>query len=120
MVRSEIICKLEEHINSDKRVILYDHSDAAILHLLCDRIAERGMQNVEIWCSVEAKNGDFAFLKLITEIQMKELLDLYYLYDFSDRVTVVAESGQYGSLFNYIRNGILTPEEMLDAILYKI
>lgn len=120
MIRSETICKIEKYINSGKRVILYDHSNVTLLHLLCDRIADRDVQNVEIWRSVDAKSGDFEFLKMITKVQMKELLDLYWLYDFSDRVTVIAESGQYGSLFNYIINGILSFEEVVDAILYKI
>lgn len=44
-------------------------------------------------------------------------LELYRTYEFSDRFCVLAESGQYGSVWNYVRRGILTPGDALEAVI---
>lgn len=46
-----------------------------------------------------------------------DLVSLYYTYEFSDRFKVIARSSQYGGLFNYIDNGILTKQEVFELIL---
>lgn len=47
----------------------------------------------------------------------KATIDLYHTYDFSDKVISLENSPCYGSLFNYVKTGIMTEEEMLDALL---
>ena len=42
------------------------------------------------------------------------------MYDFSDKVSIISDTDQYGCLFNYVKTGILTKQEMVDALLYKI
>ena len=51
---------------------------------------------------------------------MDEILNFYRMYDFSDKITVISDSDQFGSLINYVKTGILTKQEMVDALLYKI
>ena len=41
------------------------------------------------------------------------------MYDFSDKVDVIADSPQYASMLNYVKTGILSKEEMIEALLYK-
>ena len=47
----------------------------------------------------------------------KDLVLLYYTYEFSDRFKVIGRSNQYGSLFNYIDNGLLTEAEAFELLL---
>lgn len=42
---------------------------------------------------------------------------LYYTYEFSDRIRVAGRSRLYGSLMNYVDLGLLTEQEMLEAVL---
>ena len=123
--KSEIVYRLENLISTGKKVILYDHDDRGILILFCEGVAKRELLNIEIWHRADEGHNvgnvpDYAFLKSIPSEDMNDILHFYRLYDFSDKITVISESSQYGSLFNYVRNGILTPEEMVDAILCKM
>ncbi|MCI8507153.1 MAG: hypothetical protein HFJ06_01125 [Lachnospiraceae bacterium] len=47
----------------------------------------------------------------------RDLLSLYYTYEFSDRFRVVGRSRQYGGIFNYVDNGLLTEAEAFELIL---
>ena len=49
--------------------------------------------------------------------ESEEVMDLYRMYEFSDRFIALQESGQYGSIWNYVRQGIITEEEALRAVL---
>lgn len=116
--KSEIICQLEKQMNDGKRVLIFDCQDVGLFMLLFKGIEKRSLSNIEIWHSLEdlTENG---FSRRITTEQMDEVLKIYRLYDFSNKIAVISEEVQYGSLFNYVKNGILTAEEMVDAILYK-
>ncbi len=46
-----------------------------------------------------------------------DLVSLYHTYEFSDRFRVIGRSSQYGSLFNYIDNGLLTEAEAFELLL---
>lgn len=47
----------------------------------------------------------------------KNLTDLYYTYEFSDRIRVIGVNRQHGSLMNYVANGLLTEQEVFESIL---
>jgi len=44
-----------------------------------------------------------------------KLLDLYNMYEFSDKFVVWNLCDQYGSIWNYVDNGILTLQEAVDS-----
>ena len=137
--KSEIVYRLENLISTGKKVILYYHDDQEILNLFCKGVAKRELLDIEIWYRADEEHNDakthtavdeyrgyatdvpdYPFLKPIPSESMNEILDFYRLYDFSDKITIISESSQYGSLFNYVKNGILTPGEMAEAILCKM
>lgn len=43
--------------------------------------------------------------------------DRYYLYEFSDKYRLISDSPIYPNLFNYLKTGLLTEEELLEALL---
>lgn len=45
--------------------------------------------------------------------------NLYYLYEYSDKIQVITSNPQYPSMLNYIKTGILTEAEMIEALFYK-
>lgn len=46
-----------------------------------------------------------------------DLVSLYHTYEFSDRFKIIGKSMQYGGLFNYVDNGLLTEQEAFELIL---
>lgn len=118
-MKSKLICKMEELLSARKRVILLATYDKKILDYVEEILNNRLMENVEIWhCINDVEQG--SRLRRISAEEMKDVLEIYRIYDFSDKVIFISDSEQYGNLFNYVNNGILTTEEMVEALLYKI
>lgn len=44
---------------------------------------------------------------------------LYYLYEYSDEIIHVTLNPIYPSMLNYVKTGILSEEEMIQALLCK-
>lgn len=117
--KTEAVCRLENLIGDGKKVFVYGHNDMGILHLIYEGLKKKKTSNVEILqCIGESSNYEYS--TYVTRKEMDEILEIYHMYDFSDKVSVVSEPDQYGNLFNYVKNGILTKQEMVDALLYKI
>ncbi len=110
---TDTVHKLEEKINSGTRVILFDCEDTELLYLISEKIKN---SKTEIWHSTDGALVN-EYLTAIKRKEMDELLEMRSLYDFSDRVSVVSDSVRYGSLFNYVKTGILTKEEMAEAVI---
>ncbi len=53
----------------------------------------------------------------VTDDEMEVLLKIYRLYEPSDKIVLLAESSNYGSMQNYVLEGILTKEEMIEAFI---
>ena len=51
---------------------------------------------------------------------MRDILRLYQMYEFTDKIIVISDNYQYPNMFNYIRQGILTEDELVDALFNKI
>lgn len=117
--KTQIICKLEKAIVSGKRIILFNCDNNTILNTILNKIEVDKIENVEIWVKKEYYSKS-KIVKVITDEEIFDLLKLYKMYEFSNRFYVVSDSEQYGNVFNYIRNGIITEEEMADALFIDI
>ena len=115
-MKTTIQSQLEDALNKGKRVFVYDHADIALLTMLCDELEKADADNAEVWHGIDGMQ-DREHLRRLTQEQMQEVMQLYRLYDFSDKVVVISDSGQYGTLFNYVACGILTETEMVAALL---
>lgn len=47
----------------------------------------------------------------------KDFVELYYTYEFSDKIRMLGENRQHGSLMSFVALGLLTEEEMFESIL---
>lgn len=47
----------------------------------------------------------------------KKFQELYFMYEFSDRFQVLSRSEYFGSMLNLVDVGILTYEELVEALL---
>ena len=116
--KEDIISRVERCLRQGKRIILFEHGDESLITMLVKKLTLKGENNTEIWYRGNNDPNGSCLVKLSNE-DFEEVLKLYRLYDFSDKVSLVAESSQYGTMFNYVRNEILSIEEMVDAILFN-
>ncbi len=114
----DIISNLEE-VLSAKTIILFDCGKRDYLDLLVKEINGRNLTNVEVWHGLDGISDNDKIKKKSVN-QISEILKLYRLYDFSDRLFVISETSQYGNLFNYEENGVLSPEELVEAWLTNL
>jgi hypothetical protein len=114
----DIISKLDEVLKA-KTVILFDCEKRDYLDLLVREVNSRNLANVEVWHGFDGISDNDKVKKKSYE-QICEILKLYRLYEFSDRLFVISEDPQYGNLFNYVENGVLSPEELVEAWLTNL
>lgn len=55
--------------------------------------------------------------KLFSNEEELGIKRIYLMYEFSDKVRLLEDSPQYGSLHNYVESGLLTQEEAWRAAL---
>ena len=117
--KTDAICLLEKSINKGNIIILFNMHDKEVLSLLSEILQLRSMVNIEVWqCDDESIKA--APIRFISKQDMEEILNVYHMYDFSDKITVISNNDQYASMFNYLKTGILTKQEMVEALLYKL
>lgn len=119
IITNNEVCSLYELISQGFKIILFDSDDSVLLASISSILNAQDMVKVKIWHSIETFL-DSNCIVLISRKQLDNVLQLYRLYDFSDRVITVSDNFQYGSLYNYMKTGIITKEEMIEALLYKI
>lgn len=57
-------------------------------------------------------------IRKLTRQEYSDILNLYLMYEFSDRVHIISESSQYAGMMNYVYTGMLTEKELFAALLY--
>lgn len=117
--KTDAIFLLENTIKNGNKVIVFDVDDKEVLSLLYESLQKNKMMNIEVWhCNDESIKDKR--IRIISKQEINEIMYLYHLYDFSDKIIVISSSDQYASMYNYIKTGILTRQEMVDALLYKL
>lgn len=56
-------------------------------------------------------------VRMISKQEENMLTALYRMYDFSDRFSVWSDDGQYGTILNYVRSGLITWDEVFCTML---
>lgn len=46
-------------------------------------------------------------------------LKYYYMYEYTDKVKLFADTEQFPTILNYVKTGLLSEDEMIEALLYK-
>ncbi|MBR0091198.1 MAG: hypothetical protein IJP92_05835 [Lachnospiraceae bacterium] len=67
----------------------------------------------------EGNSSPTVSFRKITAEEEKDLILLYYTYEFSDRFRLITDTDAYGTLWNYVQTGVLTREEALYAMITK-
>lgn len=69
----------------------------------------------------KSQNFDFRFghyeFTVLSDEEKQNYLKQYYLYEFTDKIIYISDRDQFGSLFNYVKTGLLSYDEMASAII---
>lgn len=108
------------NINNEKAIIIYNVKKLSLLKKMKSKIANNA-DGVEIYVDRDLKQaGDNKYIQVISSDEMRDILRLYQMYEFTDKIIVISDNYQYPNMFNYIRQGILTEDELVDALFNKI
>ena len=54
----------------------------------------------------------------ISSSKCKDVLSLFYTYEFSDKIKIIGKNRQHGGLYNLLTTGLLTEDEIITAMLH--
>jgi len=117
---TDIIKELERYLEEEDLVILVDIPGAnPMTEMLCASEAlSKTSKNVAILstvnCPIKLRRHIY---RVLTETEMRTLLEIYRSYESSDKLILLTDSRNYGSTWNYTSNGLLSSEEMFQAML---
>lgn len=69
-------------------------------------------------CEVLSVPDRRILMKKLDEQQVNGIMEMYHMYEFSNKIHVISENPQYPSMLNYVTLGVLTEEEFYKALLY--
>ncbi len=121
-----IIKNLEQYLEQYDVLLLFDDTVPETRERLAAFLKSQALENTEKNVLVLAVEGaadgscgqHHCRMVRLTREDYKTVHSLYHMYEFSDRVRVMEQSGQYGSLENYVHTGLMTMEEMFGALLH--
>lgn len=117
----ELLEVLEKNLQEFDKVILItgDSSENGLLSKFTDSEALKKTSKKILVMSdgTIGKKGNYTYRRISMQ-ELKWLKGLYGTYEFSDRFQILSDSGNYGNIFNYVENGLMTPEEAFHAVLY--
>ena len=98
--------------------IIYDFNSEPVLRKLMERIKNYD-KDVKVLTCVDT-GLDCSFVQCISRKKMEVLKKQFFLYEFTDQGICLDENYIFPSVLNYVQQGILNEDELVDALLYKI
>ena len=99
-------------------MILYDLVNDNILRILC-KIVEDTHGRIEVWMP-RRDSGSYKHIRSVSQNDFEKIVNLYYMYEFTDKLCVLLEDPIYPHMMNYVLQGIITEEELVEALMYKL
>ena len=120
--KSDILIEIEQDIEQYDLILLIvgEFSKGENLaEKVCQSEAIRSTKrNIKIMSMFDiSKKMDNITYRKLTEEEQEDLINLYFLYDFSDKFRFFSSKELYGSILNYIKTGYLTFEEVCTSML---
>jgi len=117
-MKTTIILELEQDIRRYGKVLVFlPNCNPLFVKNFCESDILANTENVRIYMSETSYSGVKENVRIISLVEIEEILKLYHMYEFSNRLQIIGKNKQYGSLLNYLDTGILTETEVFEAIL---
>ena len=115
----KILSDLQTYLRCEDMVILIDITGANLLtEMICrsDALKNSKKRIVVIGTVGFPKKPGEHIYRTISEREMRVLLDIYRSYEVSDKLFLLSDSRNYGSTWNYVNCGMITEQEMFEAM----
>jgi hypothetical protein len=110
--------QIENLINSHKAVIVCNGADSR--DIVTAFAAELKESKSEVIVVTDEETETDASIMKVSKDFMLALLEYYYLYEFTDKIIIISDYCFCPNIKNYISSEILTADELVKSILYKV
>ena len=123
MCKDKTRIRLEKDLEEFDRIILVD--EQRVKQEFLDAFYESedlaaACRKILILSGAEDKRKGNIVWRHITESEMQDMIKLYHMYEFSNRISLLSWENAFGGLDNLVNTGVLTKEEAIKAFLYEI
>ena len=116
MNKSKIEEVIKKSIDAGEKILLWDYCDADLLKRFLAIVKESEGNSIEVWHSNEELSSNNTSRFFLKE-DLNVAVNLYRLYEFSDKVALVSDSSNFGLLFNVLKAGLISEDELFKAFL---
>lgn len=110
--------RLDNLIKEFNKVILFECETEQLEKNIFEDIIETDKNILIILTKPYKFMSDNISAIVISEEDAEKLRKLYATYEFADNFTIITETGStFGSIFNFVKSGILSTEEAWRALL---
>ena len=119
-VENRAVAELEKKLKDFDRVILVDErrlSREFLETLYTSETLGKDQKKTLILSEAEDKKQGSIVWRCTAGKDFSEFLRVYFLYEFSDHISLISKEHTYGGILNLVETGILTLEEAQAALL---
>lgn len=88
-------------------IIEKEYDDIFIMYTICYNQKDRGLNN----------SNDRIMVKQISMSDYDNIMNIYYMYEFTNKVQIIAENSPYPSIWNYFKTGLMTEKQIFEVLL---
>ncbi len=115
----ELIRQIQNMLASSEKVLLVSCGEPEIERLLSERSKRDPQKKVVLLSEHNVNRPGSPNIEWIglPEDSFLEIQKLYLSYEFSDQFTLLSADGNFGTILNYVKTGLLSAEEAVCALL---
>lgn len=115
--RTAIICEFEKALTEFDKVLVFlpECGASLVKHFLKSDAYVKQCCCVRVYIPEVLGGAPQEGIRIISEQELEEILNLFRLYEFTDNLQVIGESQNFGGLLNYVKTGVLTEMEFFEA-----
>lgn len=120
-VENRVAAELEKNLKEFDQVILIDERKLSREFqetLYTSETLGKDQKKTLILSGAEDKKQGSIVWRCTAGKDFSEFLRVYFLYEFSDHISLISKEHTYGGILNLVETGILTLEEAQAALLY--
>ena len=116
--KQELVRNLQDIIQDYDKILFLKYDISKIIDLCFYYSKERINKKVFLMSKEKQENCLNGIDCFWGEAESREAIQkLYYTYEFSNKFSILSVSDNFGTIWNYVKTGVLTLEEALSALL---
>lgn len=118
MEKKHIISQIEKIFDEYTVIVCKSNKNERFLRRIVNLIKKRGLK-VKILVECDSCFDIPEIMKISHEV-FDYIVNLYNMYEFTNKIIVFSDETMYPSTINYFSQGILSENEIIEALLYNV